>query len=172
MIITIGGPAGSGTTTAAKVLSENLNIPYLSTGSIFRDMAKEKGMSVLEFSKIAENNTYIDKEIDRRQAELAYEAGDIVVEGRLSAYFFEADLKIWLTAPLDVRAKRVHDRENKSIEQAVHEIKIREESEASRYKEIHNIDLYDYNIYDVVINSDSFNPESISQIITDILKVI
>ena len=172
MIITIGGPAGSGTTTAAKVLSENLNIPYLSTGSIFRDMAKEKGMSVLEFSKFAENNTDIDKEIDWRQAELAYEAGDIVVEGRLSAYFIEADLKIWLTAPLDVRAKRVHDRENKSIEQAVHEIKIREESEASRYKEIHNIDLYDYNIYDVVINSDSFNPESISQIITDILKVI
>ena len=172
MIITIGGPAGSGTTTAAKVLSENLNIPYLSTGSIFRDMAKEKGMSVLEFSKFAENNTDIDKEIDRRQAELAYEAGDIVVEGRLSAYFIEEDLKIWLTAPLDVRAKRVHDRENKSIEQAVHEIKIREESEASRYKEIHNIDLYDYNIYDVVINSDSFNPESISQIITDILKVI
>lgn len=172
MIITIGGPAGSGTTTAAKVLSENLNIPYLSTGSIFRDMAKEKGMSVLEFSKFAENNTDIDKEIDRRQAELAYEAGDIVVEGRLSAYFIEADLKIWLTAPLDVRAKRVHDRENKSIEQAVHEIKLREESEASRYKEIHNIDLYDYNIYDVVINSDSFNPESISQIITDILKVI
>ena len=129
-------------------------------------------MSVLEFSKFAENNTDIDKEIDRRQAELAYEAGDIVVEGRLSAYFIEADLKIWLTAPLDVRAKRVHDRENKSIEQAVHEIKIREESEASRYKEIHNIDLYDYNIYDVVINSDSFNPESISQIITDILKVI
>ena len=127
MIITIGGPAGSGTTTAAKVLSENLNIPYLSTGSIFRDMAKEKGMSVLEFSKFAENNTDIDKEIDRRQAELAYEAGDIVVEGRLSAYFIEADLKIWLTAPLDVRAKRVHDRENKSIEQAVHEIKIREE---------------------------------------------
>ena len=172
MIITIGGPAGSGTTTAAKVLSENLNIPYLSTGSIFRDMAKEKGMSVLEFSKFAENNTDIDKAIDRRQADLAYEAGDIVVEGRLSAYFIEADLKIWLTAPLDVRAKRVHDRENKSIEQAVHEIKIREESEASRYKEIHNIDLYDYNIYDVVINSDSFNPESISQIITDILKVI
>ena len=158
--------------SAAKVLSENLNIPYLSTGSIFRDMAKEKGMSVLEFSKFAENNTDIDKEIDRRQAELAYEAGDIVVEGRLSAYFIEADLKIWLTAPLDVRAKRVHDRENKSIEQAVHEIKIREESEASRYKEIHNIDLYDYNIYDVVINSDSFNPESISQISTDILKVI
>ena len=58
MIITIGGLAGSGTTTAAKVLSDIMDIPFLSTGSIFRDMAKEKGMSVLEFSKFAENNTF------------------------------------------------------------------------------------------------------------------
>ena len=172
MIITTGGPAGSGTTTAAKVLSEKLEIPFLSTGAIFRDMAKEHGMTAVEFSKFAENNTDIDKEIDKRQADIAHESGNIIVEGRLSAYFIEADLKVWLTAPLNVRAKRVHDRELKSVEQAAREIKIREESEASRYKEIHGIDIYDYDIYDVVLNSDSFSPESISQIILNILKVI
>ena len=96
MIITIGGSAGSGTTTAAKVLSEKLDIPYLSTGSIFRQMAKEHGMSVIEFNKFSENNADIDKELDKRQAEIAYESGNIVVEGRLSAYFIEADLKIWM----------------------------------------------------------------------------
>lgn len=53
MIITIGGLAGSGTTTAAEVLSNKLDIPYISAGSIFRDMAKERGMSVLEFSNFA-----------------------------------------------------------------------------------------------------------------------
>ena len=47
MIITIGGLAGTGTTTAAKVLSEKLDVPFVSAGSIFRDMAKERGMSVL-----------------------------------------------------------------------------------------------------------------------------
>ncbi|WP_295722729.1 (d)CMP kinase [uncultured Methanobrevibacter sp.] len=172
MIITIGGPAGSGTTTAAKVLSEELNIPYLSTGAIFRDMAKEHEMTAVEFSKFAENNTDIDKEIDKRQADIAKESGNIIVEGRLSAYFIEADLKVWLTAPLKIRAERVHDRESKSIEQAANEIKIREESEASRYKEIHGIDVYDYDVYDVVLNSDSFSPKSISQIILNILKVI
>lgn len=172
MIITIGGPAGSGTTTAAKVLSEELGIPYLSTGAIFRDMAAEHSMTAVEFSKFAENNTDIDKEIDKRQADIAHESGNIVVEGRLSAYFIEADLKVWLTAPLNIRAERVHDRESKSIEQAASEIKIREESEASRYKEIHGIDVYDYDIYDVVLNSNSFSPKSISQIILNILKVI
>lgn len=172
MIITIGGPAGSGTTTAAKVLSEKLDIPFLSTGFIFRDMAKEYGMTPIEFSKFAENNTDIDKEIDKRQADIAYESGNIIVEGRLSAHFIEADLKVWLTAPLDIRAERVHNREFKSIEQAAREIKIREDSEASRFKEIHGIDIYDYDIYDVVLNTDSFSPESISKIILNILKVI
>ena len=71
MIITIGGLAGTGTTTAAEILSKKLDIPYISAGSIFREMAKEKGMSVLEFSEFAEGNDDIDKEIDKRQAELA-----------------------------------------------------------------------------------------------------
>ena len=86
MIITIGGPAGSGTTTAAKVLSEKLDIPFLSTGFIFRDMAKEYGMTPIEFSKFAENNTDIDKEIDKRQADIAYESGNIIVE---DCYFIQ-----------------------------------------------------------------------------------
>ena len=71
MIITIGGTAGSGTTTAAKVLSEKLNIPFVSAGGIFREMAAERGMTPVEFGKFAENNTDIDKEIDNRQAKLA-----------------------------------------------------------------------------------------------------
>ena len=154
------------------VLSEKLDIRYLSTGSIFRQMAKEHGMSVIEFNKFSENNADIDKELDKRQAEIAYESGNIVVEGTLSAYFIEADLKIWLTAPLDVRAKRISERESKSVDVARNEIKIREESEASRYMEIHNIDINNYEIYDMILNTDRFNPESISQIILETLKVI
>ena len=172
MIITIGGLAGTGTTTAAELLSEKLGIDYVSAGYVFREMAREHDMSVLEFSEFAEGNDEIDKEIDKRQADIAYESGNIIVEGRLSAHFIEADLKVWLTAPLDIRAERVHNREFKSIEQAAREIKIREDSEASRFKEIHGIDIYDYDIYDVVLNTDSFSPESISKIILNILKVI
>ena len=71
MIVTIGGLAGTGTTTLAEVLSEKLDVPYISAGFIFREMAAEKGMSVLEFSELAEGNDDIDKEIDKRQAEKA-----------------------------------------------------------------------------------------------------
>ena len=172
MIITIGGVAGSGTTTAAEVLSQKLDIPYISAGSIFRDMAKEKGMSVLDFSDYAENNTDIDIEIDRRQAELAKNSENLIIEGRLSAYFIEADLRIWLNAPFELRAQRICKRESVTEEIAMREIKIREESEALRYLDIHNIDITNLDIYDLVINTGRFDPDSIAEIILTTLKVI
>ncbi len=173
MIITIGGLAGTGTTTLAEVLSEKLDVPYISAGFIFREMAAERGMSVLEFSEFAEGNDEIDKEIDKRQAEKAKSSDNLILEGRLSAFFVEnADLRICLMTPFDVRSKRIAQREDKSVDVAKSEIIIREESEALRYKEIHNIDISNMEIYDLIINTDSFDPESISEIITTTLKVI
>ncbi len=173
MIITIGGLAGTGTTTLAEVLSERLDIPYISAGFIFREMAAERGMSVLEFSEFAEGNDDIDKEIDKRQALKAKEAENLIVEGRLSAFFVDnADLRICLMTPFDVRSKRIAQREDKSVDVAKDEIITREKSEALRYKEIHNIDISNMEIYDIIINTDSFDPESISEIIIQTLKVI
>lgn len=173
MIITIGGLAGTGTTTLAEVLSEKLDIPYISAGFIFREMAAERGMSVLEFSEFAEGNDDIDKEIDKRQALKAKTAENLILEGRLSAFFVDnADLRICLMTPFDVRSKRIAQREDKSVEVAKEEIITREKSEALRYMEIHNIDISNMEIYDIIINTDSFDPQSISEIIIQTLKVI
>ena len=172
MIITLGGLAGTGTTTAAELLSKKLGFQYISAGSVFRDMAREHGMSVLEFSEFAEGNDDIDKEIDKRQAELAKAADNLIVEGRLSAFFVEADLKLWLITPFDVRSKRIAERESKSVELASEEIIAREKSEALRYMDIHNIDINNMDIYDLIINTGTFNPEEVSEIILTTLKVI
>ena len=173
MIITIGGLAGTGTTTLAEVLSEKLDIPYISAGFIFREMAAERGMSVLEFSEFAEGNDDIDKEIDKRQALKAKSAENLILEGRLSAFFVDnADLRICLMTPFDVRSKRIAQREDKSVELAKEEIITREKSEALRYMEIHNIDINNMEVYDLIINTDSFDPQSISEIIIQTLKVI
>ncbi|MCL2686940.1 MAG: AAA family ATPase [Methanobrevibacter sp.] len=172
MIITIGGLAGSGTTTAAEILSKELNIPFLSAGNIFRDMAEEHGMSLLEFSKYAEDNTAIDIELDKRQADIANKSKDLIVEGRLSAHFINADFRVWLLAPLAIRAERVRNRESKSLDLAMKETKIREESEVLRYLDIHNIDINNFDIYDLILNTDSFNPDSISKIVLTSLDTL
>lgn len=165
MIITIGGLAGSGTTTASKILSEKMGVPYISAGDIFRQMAAEHNMDILEFSKFAEDNSEIDGEIDQRQAKIARESQDLIVEGRLSAYFIDADLKICFIAPLDVRSQRISQRENKPLNVVKKEIIKRGESEAKRYQEIHSIDVDNLDIYDLIINTHSFHPESIVNII-------
>lgn len=165
MIITIGGVAGSGTTTASKILSEKMDVPYISAGDIFRQMAAESGMDILKFGKYAEDNVEIDKEIDQRQAKIARESEALIVEGRLSAYFVNADLKVCFTAPLDIRAERISQREGKPPSIVKDEIIQRGESEAKRYWEIHQIDIKNLDIYDLIINTHSFTPESIANII-------
>ena len=129
-------------------------------------------MSLLEFGTFAEGNTEIDKEIDKRQAKIAEESENLIVEGRLSAHFVEADLKIWMYAPFNVRVSRICEREDKSTETAKFEIKKREESEATRYLDIYNININEYEIYDLMLNTDKFSPEELADIILKTLKVI
>ncbi len=172
MIITIGGLAGSGTTTATKILSNKMGIPYLSAGEIFRQMAAECNMNILEFSNYAEDNLQIDREIDQRQAQIAGESEDLIVEGRLSAYFMEADLKVFLTASLGVRSERISIRENKPLNIVEKEILERGESEARRYQELHGINIDDLEIYDLIIKTNSFHAESVAQIILTGIEVI
>jgi len=172
MIITIGGLAGSGTSTTSHILSEKTGIPTVSAGDIFRQMAQERGMEILEFSKFAEGNKQIDQEIDQRQAKLAREADDLIVEGRLSAYFVDADLKVWCTAPLDVRTERISQRENKPTLQAREEIVTREASETQRYREIHQINIKNMDVYDIIINTHAFKADSVAKIILKVTEVI
>jgi CMP/dCMP kinase len=172
MIITISGLAGSGTTTASKILSAKMGIPYISAGDIFREMARERDMNILKFSKFAEENYEIDQEIDQRQSELAKQEKNIIVEGRLSAYFVDADVKIWFMASLDIRAERISQREAKPFNIVKKEILRRGKSEAKRYLEIHGINIGDMEIYDLIINTKSFNAENVADIILKVTEVI
>ncbi|RMF89677.1 MAG: AAA family ATPase [Methanobacteriota archaeon] len=170
MIVTIGGPIGSGKTTVAKAIARRFNLRHISAGSVFREMARERGMSLEEFSGLAEKDPSFDKIVDERQRELASE-GDAVVDGRLSGRFIDADVKIWLTAPLELRVGRVARREGKDPREAEREVKRREESEALRYKSLYGIDLYDTSGYDVVLNTALWDAEGVVKIIETLLEV-
>jgi len=169
MIITIGGSVGSGKTTLAERIAKKYRMKHYSVGTLMRAMADEHKMSLLEFSKYAESHPDVDKEIDRRQKKLA--AGNCVFDGRLSAYLLPADLRIWVDASLDVRAKRVARREGIPEKAARLHILRREKSERKRYKKIYKIDLEERGIYDLVIKNDRFGAEDTADIVSAALKV-
>ena len=168
MIVTIGGSAGSGTSTLAKGIAEKFNMKYVSAGLAMREMAKEKGMSLLEFSEFAEKNPQIDEEIDEKQGDMA--KGDCVAEGRLSAHFLDPDISVWLTAPLDVRATRVSYRDSIPPKEAKEGIVKREASERKRYKEFYNIDLDDMSKYDMVMNTSKFDADAMVKIVSSAIE--
>ncbi|MBS7288757.1 MAG: AAA family ATPase [Candidatus Freyarchaeota archaeon] len=164
VVITISGLHGTGKTTHARFLAERFGLRYVSAGEIMRRMAKERGMSLEEFSRIAEESPSIDKQIDERMI-LEAEMGNVVLDGRLTAWMAreKADIKIFLTAPLNVRVRRIAERENKSIEEALKETVIREESEKKRYREIYGIDAEDYSVFDIVVNTALWNEETVKK---------
>lgn len=170
MIITIGGSIGSGKTTLAKELSNKFKLKHVSAGLVMRKMAEKMEMTIEEFSKYAESDPEIDMEIDRQQKKMA--KGDCVVDGRLSAYFLDPDLRIWLTAPLKVRINRLAKRDKKIKEDAKTALMDRENSEKKRYMEIYGINLDDMTNYDLVINTETFDVKTIVDIVSVAIKNI
>ena len=166
MRVTISGLPGSGTTTVAKLLSEELSVELISAGELFRQIAKEKKLPLEHFNKLAETNDDFDRQIDERQAEEAMKRENVIVEGRLSGFFVpDADLKIWLKAPVEVRARRIAGREKIAYEEALSAMKSRERSENNRYEQYYGINLDDFSIYDLVIDSSKWGGRGIVEMI-------
>ncbi|RLI91866.1 MAG: cytidylate kinase [Candidatus Altiarchaeales archaeon] len=164
MIITVSGLIGSGKSTLAREISKKYGLRYISAGEIMRQMASQRRMSLLEFSKYAEKNPEIDKEIDKKQVALA-KKGKCVVDSRLAAYFIpNPSLKIWLKAPFEIRVKRIAKRDSISIEKAKKEVLERERSEKERYRRFYNIDLEDLNFYDLIIDTGKFAKDETQKI--------
>lgn len=164
VVIAIGGPIGVGKSTVAQVLAERLGVPCVSAGGAFRELASRRGLSVVELNRQAEDDPTIDRDLDRLQGEMARE-GPCVVESRLSGWMVAADLKVWLDAPLELRAARVAGREGRTPEEARRELLVRERSEWSRYKALYGIDFHDRAPYHLVIDTSRWDPEVIVEIL-------
>ena len=156
MRITVSGLPGSGTTSLSRYLAERHGFEMISAGEVFRQLAVEHNLGLAEFGRLAEQNESFDKMIDARQKEIAARRDNIIVEGRLSGWMVDnADLRIWLFAPIGCRLKRIISRDHVADEQTATEITIeRERCEAGRYRSYYNIDIHDLSIYHMVLNSE------------------
>ena len=168
MLVTVSGPPGAGKSSTVRAIAERFDLEHISGGDIFRELAAESGLSAVEFNARAEDDPEIDRDLDRRLASVARERDDVLLESRLAGWLAgdAADLRLWLDAPLGVRAARIADREGKSLTVARSETERRETSEAHRYAEYYDIDIGDRSIYDLTLNTARWSPDAVTAIVT------
>ena len=136
-----------------------------------REMAEERGMSILELSQSAERHDSIDREIDERTLRMAEETDDFVMDARLGWHFIPQSFKVFLDVRLDVAALRIYEakrdseRENVDLETTREAIESRTSSEKTRYLEYYGLDYTDPEHYDLVIDT---SDRSIAEVVAEI----
>ena len=174
MIITISGKAGSGKSTVAKEVAKKLNLKHYSIGDLMRQIAKEKNMSLIELSRLAEKDSSIDTELDKKNIELR-EEDNFIIDGRLTAFFIPyAELKVFLDCKDKVRAERIlndkrEEEKSRNISALIKTIRQREQSERKRYKNLYNVDCYDKKLYDLIIDTTNL---SVNEVVEKIIKAV
>ena len=165
MRIAISSKSGCGNTTVSTLLSEKLGYPMVNF--TFRQMAQERGVDFWTFCRMAADDYDIDRELDRRQVEMAMEQKDCILASRLAIWMLkEADLKVYLTATAETRAKRVYTREGGSLEERYKETVRRDENDTNRYKTIYGIDnSKPEECADLIIATDDKTPDEIVSLI-------
>ncbi|MBS7610125.1 AAA family ATPase [Candidatus Bathyarchaeota archaeon] len=174
-VIAISGLHGAGRSTHAKRLASYFGLRYVSAGQLFREFSTLRHMKVQELSAALMDNPELDAFIDRRTKEEG-EKGGVVLDGDLSAWMAKdyADVKIFLTAPDEVRFERIAKRDGKTIEEVKLETMKREAHDRQRYNKFYGIDFLDLSLYDLILNTGSLSKEGVFRVlkvfVSEVLK--
>ena len=151
LIVAISGKSGCGNTTVSRTLAEKLGLRLVNY--TFKTMAAERGMTFDELYQAAQNDDSYDRHLDRRQVELASRGG-CVLGSRLAIWLMQqATLKVYLEAPLDVRAARIAERENLSLDVAKRETEQRDAQDHGRYLALYGIETDDLSPADLIVSN-------------------
>jgi len=173
LLIVVGGPGSSGSSTLSKMLSEYFNIQRVYAGSIFRERVKDLGFSTLdEFYQKADKELFykIDKEVDQRLIETA-KKGNVLIESKVFAGLATVNnipctVRIWLDAKLSVRVKRFMGKQKdlRGIPKGIIFLKTvfslirRRIIDGRRYKFLYKVDYSNEELYnDIVLDTSKLN---------------
>lgn len=177
MKITITGDLGSGKSTIAKILSEELNLKYLSTGAIQRQIARRYSMTTLELNNLADTNKDIDKEIDDNLRALNTLDKNFVVDSRLGWFFIPSSIKLYFLIDIEVAAKRIMNDSTRinettyaTLPEMMNSIMLRKGSENKRFLKEYGADCADYKNFDLTINTTELKTITIARFIIKIIK--
>lgn len=176
MHITLTGNLGSGKSTVCKLMEGKYGYEIYSTGKIIRRIASELGVSVLEMNELMSNDKEYkyDKMIDSGSAAVSRENPDksLLFDSRLAWNFVEKSFKVFLSVDLMVAANRVYNDSARgevesypSVEAAADKLRARAANEDARYEKIYGIHYFDFNNYNLILDSSFAPPELVASVL-------
>lgn len=168
MNLSLTGNLGSGKSSLGKELIAR-GFQIISSGDIFRGLAEERGISIVEMNKIAETDKSIDKMVDERSIELGKTMDRTIFDSRMGWHFVPDSFKVFVMVDLQEAGKRVYNdairkAENyDDVEAAMKALYHRQSLEKDRYRQLYQVNYYDLNNYDLVIDSTNATPAQIAE---------
>jgi cytidylate kinase len=163
--IAISSLSGCGNTTATMNVGRTLGLKVVNY--TFRDLAGDIGVSFEEIHERSRENRIFDYLTDLNQIRLSLQP-KVVVGSRLASWLVNADLRVWLQASLEERAKRIFRREvskNLTYESVLYRTLQRDEQNRKRYLQLYGIDSNDRSDFDIIINTEKLTAEQVSSLI-------
>ncbi len=159
LTITVSGLSGVGKGTIAEALAKEFGLKKISSGDLFRKIAKDRGVSLEKIANSATDD--LDKQMEISTLRLAME-GNVVLDGRLTgmAAGLNADCRILIKCGMDEKAERVAKRDNFSVEEAGKKLEARDSGNSAKYIRIYGTDGTDEKFYDAVINTEKMGMDA------------
>lgn len=173
MHISITGKLGSGKSTICHMIRDTYGYEIFSTGAIQREVARERGITTLELNRLMETDHSLDNIIDTTTTRLSRERkGDkLIFDSRMAWHFAENTFKIFLTIDPAVAATRVmanqrgDEEKYATVEEARDGLIERSRVEQARFIQLYGVDYYDFNNYNLVVDTSRRTPEEVVSII-------
>lgn len=179
-IITIAGRPGSGKSTAAKSVAKQLNYTHFSSGDLFREISREQGQDILQSNLAAEKEDgipRIDQLVDDRLRQIGETENNIVLDSRMAWHWMPQSFRVFLNLDIETAAERILAAMTPERIAAEHipsdphdyaeNLHGRLQSETRRYKKIYDVDPYDIDNYDLVINTKTTTQDEVARLIIE-----